>query len=41
MVYYVVFSGGKIPYPGLDPSSVVELLNNGSRLKVPACSDDM
>ena len=39
-----VFSGGRIPYPGLDPSSVIELLDNGSRLTIPsnkACSDEM
>uniref|UniRef100_A0A1X7UUM2 SRCR domain-containing protein n=1 Tax=Amphimedon queenslandica TaxID=400682 RepID=A0A1X7UUM2_AMPQE len=30
-----VFSLGKTPYPGLDPSGLVELLDNGGRLQPP------
>ena len=39
-----VFSLGKIPYPGLDPISVIELLDSGGRLLCPsnaACSKEM
>ena len=39
-----VFSLGKIPYPGLDPLSVVQLLDSGGRLLSPnnaACSEEM
>ena len=39
-----VFSLGKTPYPGLDPSGLVELLDNGGRLQPPqngACSQEM
>ena len=39
-----VFSLGKIPYPGLDPLSVVKLLDSGGRLLIPnnaACSEEM
>ena len=39
-----VFSLGKTPYPGLDPLSVVQLLDSGGRLPIPnnaACSEEM
>ena len=39
-----VFSAGKIPYPGMDPIGLVELLDEGQRLSCPhneACSEDM
>ena len=39
-----VFSAGKVPYPGLDPVGVVELLDNGGRLHCPhneACSQEV
>ena len=39
-----VFSLGKVPYPGLDPIGVVELLDTGGRLQCPhngACSQEM
>ena len=39
-----VFSGGKNPYPGLSPMSVVELLEKGGRLAMPnnaACTEKM
>ncbi|XP_019857592.1 PREDICTED: tyrosine-protein kinase receptor UFO-like, partial [Amphimedon queenslandica] len=38
-----VFSLGKVPYPGLDPIGVVELLDTGGRLQCPhngACSQE-
>ncbi|XP_019853124.1 PREDICTED: tyrosine-protein kinase receptor Tie-1-like [Amphimedon queenslandica] len=39
-----VFSAGKIPYPGMDPIGLVELLDGGQRLSSPhneACSEDI
>ena len=39
-----IFSGGKTPYPGVDPLSLVQLLENGQRLDKPsnsACPDEM
>ena len=39
-----IFSGGKSPYPGVDPLSLTQLLQNGQRLDKPlnaACSDTM
>ena len=39
-----IFSGGKTPYPGVDPLSLVQLLENGRRLDKPAnsaCPDEM
>ena len=39
-----IFSGGKTPYPGVDPLSLVQLLENGRRLDKPlnaACTDTM
>ena len=39
-----MFSLGRVPYPGLDPVGVVELLNTGGRLHTPnneACSKEM
>ena len=38
-----VFSGGKSPYPGVDPLSLVEILESGRRLNKPtnaACTDE-
>ena len=39
-----VFSGGRSPYPGVDPLGIVELLESGRRLNRPtnvACPDEM
>jgi c-mer proto-oncogene tyrosine kinase/anaplastic lymphoma kinase/receptor tyrosine kinase len=39
-----IFSLGKIPYPGVDPFSLIQFLDDGGRLGKPAnaaCSDDM
>jgi len=39
-----IFSGGRSPYPGVDPLSLAQLLQNGRRLDKPlnaACSDSM
>ncbi|XP_019860447.1 PREDICTED: tyrosine-protein kinase receptor UFO-like [Amphimedon queenslandica] len=39
-----VFSAGKIPYPGIDPIGLVELLDGGQRLSCPhneICSEDI
>ena len=39
-----VFSGGKVPYPGVDPRALSQLLDNGERLSKPnnaACPDHM
>ena len=39
-----VFSGGKTPYPGMNPMGVMDLLDNGGRLSMPknaACTSNM
>ena len=39
-----VFSGGRSPYPGVDPLGMVELLETGRRMNRPtnaACTDEM
>ncbi len=39
-----VFSGGQIPYPGVDVVTLVKFLQRGSRLDSPvnaACTTDM
>ena len=39
-----IFSGGKNPYPGVNPLSLVQLLDNGQRLSKPAnsaCPEEM
>ena len=39
-----IFSGGKTPYPGLNPQEVVKLIDTGNRLEIPnnaACSNEM
>ena len=39
-----LFTGGKIPYPGVDPVSLPSLLESGHRLYKPknaACSEEM
>jgi serine/threonine protein kinase len=39
-----IFSLGKIPYPGVDPFSLIQFLDDGGRLGKPAnaaCSDDI
>ena len=39
-----IFTGGKIPYPAVDPMSLMKLLENGQRLEKPsnsACSRKM
>ena len=39
-----VFSGGKSPYPGTNPVSLMQMLEEGGRLPKPynsACSDEM
>ena len=44
MTSWEVFSLGRMPYPGISPAEVVEMLDEGTRLTQPtnaACSDDM
>ena len=39
-----IFSGGKTPYPGVDPFTLIRFLDNGGRLDKPntaACSQEM
>ena len=39
-----VFSAGKIPYGGVDPLTMIQLLESGRRLDKPsntACSEEM
>ena len=39
-----VFSGGQIPYPGVDVRTLVKFLQRGSRLDAPvntACTTEM
>ena len=39
-----IFTAGKMPYPAVDPTTLVEMLERGERLKNPpnsACSDEM
>ena len=39
-----IFSGGKSPYPGTNPTTLVQMLEGGERLPKPynaACSDEM
>ena len=39
-----VFSAGKIPYGGVDPLTMIQLLESGKRLNKPsntACSEEM
>ena len=39
-----IFSGGKSPYPGTNPASLVQNLEAGERMPKPynsACSDEM
>ena len=39
-----LFSGGRIPYPGVDPFSLPKLLQAGLKLEKPrnaACSEEM
>ena len=39
-----VFSGGKTPYPGVDPLSLVRILDSGERMETPinaACPEEM
>jgi len=39
-----LFTGGRNPYPGVDPVSLPNLLENGHRLDKPnnaACSEEM
>ena len=39
-----IFSGGKVPYPGISPMSLPSLLEEGHRMEKPhntACSDEM
>ena len=33
-----IFTGGKIPYPAMDPMSLMKLLENGQRLEKPSNS---
>ena len=44
MLCWEIFSLGKMPYPGLDPCGVIELVDCGGRLDKPknsACSDEI
>ena len=39
-----IFSGGKTPYPGVDPFTLIRFLDNGGRLDKPntaACTQEM
>ena len=39
-----VFSGGRTPYPAIDPMSLIKLLREGRRLERPdnaACATEM
>ena len=39
-----IFSGGKAPYPGVDPLTLMQLLEGGQRMNKPtnaACTDEM
>ena len=39
-----IFSGGKAPFPGIDPLTLMEFLESGQRMPKPnntACNDDM
>ena len=39
-----IFSGGKAPYPGTDPSSLLQKLEEGDRMPKPnnaACTEEM
>jgi hypothetical protein len=39
-----VFNGGKNPYPGMSPYTVVQMIESGERLQKPknaACSEEM
>ena len=39
-----IFSGGKTPYPGVDPFTLIRFLGDGRRLDKPnnpACSQEM
>ena len=39
-----IFSGGKAPYPGINPTSVIQELEKGYRMPKPynfACSNEM
>lgn len=44
VTYWELFTGGKNPYPGVDPVSLPNLLESGHRLDKPnnaACSEEM
>ena len=44
VVCWEVFTAGKIPYAGVDPLMLAELLEDGKRLNKPsnaACSEEM
>ena len=44
VVCWEIFTCGDIPYPGMSPREVVELLDDGERLLCPdnaACSTEM
>ena len=39
-----IYTGGKLPYPGVHPVALLNLIESGERLKKPknlACCDDM
>ena len=39
-----VFTGGKMPYPGVSPLVLTRMLTNGERMDIPdnaACSEEM
>ena len=39
-----IFSGGKTPYPGVDPLSLIKMLERGARMDKPfndACPDSV
>ena len=44
MTMWEIFSGGKAPYPGTDPTTLIQKLEEGDRMPKPinaACSEEM
>ena len=44
VIMWEIFSGGKAPYPGTDPLTLMQYLETGQRMSKPyntACTDEM
>ena len=44
MTMWEIFSGGKAPYPGTDPATLLQRLEQGERMPKPnnaACTEEM